>query len=84
MNMLCMYTLNSKIRGWWKEVTLLIWGASGDLLVKDHELKDKITEILCIEVLAHRLIDFMISAPSKVGQNFRHLRSPVLGLVDSL
>ena len=35
MNMVCMYTLNSKINGWWEEVTLLIWGASGDLLVND-------------------------------------------------
>jgi hypothetical protein len=45
MNMVCMYTLNSKIKGWWEEVTLLIWGASGDLLVNDQELKEKIAEM---------------------------------------
>ena len=26
-NMLSMYTLNSKKRGWWKEVNVILWGA---------------------------------------------------------
>ena len=27
-NMLAMYTLNSKKRGWWQEVNVILWGAS--------------------------------------------------------
>ncbi len=56
MNMVCMYTLNSKIKGWWNEVTLLIWGASGELLVHDPELKEKVGEIknAGVEVIACR------------------------------
>ena len=56
MNMVCMYTLNSKIKGWWEKVTLLIWGASGGLLVNDSELKGKIAEIQSagVDVIACR------------------------------
>ena len=54
MNMVCMYTLNSKIKGWWEKVTLLIWGAAGDLLINDPEVKDKVAEIrdAGVEVIA--------------------------------
>ena len=54
MNMVCMYTYNSKIRGWWDNVTLLIWGASGDLLVNDAEVMEKISEMknAGVEVIA--------------------------------
>lgn len=54
MNMVCMYTLNSKIKGWWEKVTLLIWGASGDLLINDPEVKEKVAEIkdAGVEVIA--------------------------------
>jgi len=27
MNMVMLYCLNSKLKGWWDEVTLLVWGA---------------------------------------------------------
>ncbi|WP_054032229.1 DsrE family protein [Desulfatitalea tepidiphila] len=54
MNMVCMYAHNSKIRGWWDNVTLLIWGASGDLLVNDAEVMEKISEMknAGVEVIA--------------------------------
>ena len=56
VNMVCMYTLNSKIKDWWNEVTLLIWGASGELLVDDQELKEKVADIknAGVEVIACR------------------------------
>ncbi|MBN1379596.1 MAG: DsrE family protein [Gammaproteobacteria bacterium] len=34
-----LYTMNAKKRGWMDEVTLLIWGPSGKLLVEDPELQ---------------------------------------------
>jgi hypothetical protein len=37
--------LNAKKRGWWKEISLIIWGASTRLLFEDEELQDYITRI---------------------------------------
>lgn len=42
LKMVFMYTLNAKIKGWWDEVTLIIWGSSAKLLSTDSELKDYI------------------------------------------
>jgi hypothetical protein len=39
INMVFMYTENSKIKGWWKDVTLLIWGASANLVSEDKEIR---------------------------------------------
>jgi hypothetical protein len=40
-----MYTLNAKLRGWWKDVTLIVWGPSAKLLTEDSELQDRIEEM---------------------------------------
>jgi len=38
-HMVFMYTLNAKLQEWWDEVTLLVWGASGRLMIEDDYLK---------------------------------------------
>jgi hypothetical protein len=40
-----MYARNSKVKGWWKEVTLVIWGPSSKLLTIDKELQKKLAEM---------------------------------------
>ncbi len=45
MKMVFMYTLNSKLRGWWKEVTLIVWGPSAKILSEDIELQDYLNEM---------------------------------------
>jgi len=45
VNMVFLYTFNAKKKGWWKEITLIIWGASTRLLSEDKELQDYITRI---------------------------------------
>ena len=35
-----MYTLNSKLHDWWKDVTLVVWGPSAELITKDNELQE--------------------------------------------
>ncbi len=45
VNMVFMYTLNAKKRGWFDEVTLIIWGPSDTLLVGDDELKGILSEM---------------------------------------
>lgn len=39
MKMVFMYTLNSKLKGWWKEVDLIVWGPSSKLISVDTELQ---------------------------------------------
>lgn len=39
MNMVMLYCLNSKLKGWWNDVTLLVWGASTGLLAEDGEVQ---------------------------------------------
>jgi len=45
LKMVFMYTLNSKLRGWWKDVCLIVWGPSTKLLSEDRELQDYIAKI---------------------------------------
>ena len=40
-----MYTLNAKKKGWWREVTLVVWGPSAELLSRDKELQDYLAEM---------------------------------------
>lgn len=43
--MVFMYTLNGKLRDWWSEITLIIWGPSAKLLVEDEDLSAYILKI---------------------------------------
>jgi hypothetical protein len=54
--MVFMYTQNSKLRGWWKDVTLIVWGPSSKLLSQDSGLQDYIQSIkgVGVEVVACR------------------------------
>ena len=45
LNMVFMYTLNSKKKKWWKEVRFVIWGPSSRLLVGDMELQEELREM---------------------------------------
>ena len=49
-----MYTFNAKARGWFDEVTLIVWGPSANLLAEDPELQESIGEMRAegIEVVA--------------------------------
>ena len=39
LNMAFLYAKNSKLRGWWNEVDLIIWGPSVILAVGDEDIK---------------------------------------------
>ncbi|WP_458700294.1 DsrE family protein [Sulfurospirillum sp. 1307] len=67
-NMVFLYTLNAKLKSWFDEVTLLIWGASQEILKEDEELQAKIKEMIDAGV--------KVVACKKCAQN--------LGLEDSL
>jgi len=42
LNMVFMYTRNAKLRGWWNEVKLIVWGPSAKLLSADQELQKQL------------------------------------------
>ena len=43
--MVFMYTLNAKLRGWWKDISLIVWGPSAKLVSEDKELQAEIIKI---------------------------------------
>ena len=45
LKMVFMYTLNAKLKGWWEEVILIVWGPSAELLSRDEELQGKIKQM---------------------------------------
>lgn len=46
VNMVFMYSLNSLLRGWWDSVTVLVWGASMELLSDDKEVRASLKKFL--------------------------------------
>ena len=45
LTMVFLYALNSKIRGWWKDVTFIVWGPSAQLLSTDEELQKHVKKM---------------------------------------
>ena len=44
-NMVFMYTKNSRLKGWWDKVVLMVWGPSAQLLAEDEELQAELEEL---------------------------------------
>ncbi|MBN1931671.1 MAG: DsrE family protein [Desulfobacterales bacterium] len=44
--MVFMYTINSLLQGWWEKVTLIIWGASAQLVSENVKIQEKIKEAM--------------------------------------
>ena len=44
--MVAMYARNSKIKGWWKDVTIIIWGPTAKLAVESESVALKIKELI--------------------------------------
>jgi hypothetical protein len=51
-----MYTHNAKLRGWFDEVTLIVWGPSSRLLAEDEELQESVRQMAeaGVEIVACR------------------------------
>jgi len=45
LKMVFMYTYNAKLRNWWDEVQLLVWGPSSKLLSEDKDLQEYIKKM---------------------------------------
>lgn len=44
--MVFMYTVNSLIHGWWKKVTLIVWGATVKMVSENKDIQKKVREAL--------------------------------------
>lgn len=44
-NMVFMYATNSRLEGWWDEVTLLIWGPSARLAARDPKIQEHLARM---------------------------------------
>ncbi|MBE6032840.1 MAG: DsrE family protein [Firmicutes bacterium] len=42
LHMAFMYARNAKLKGWWKEVDLVIWGPSDKLAAEDPEIQEEL------------------------------------------
>jgi len=45
-NMVFMYTLNAKKKGWFEDVTFIVWGPSSKLLSDDAKLQETVKEMI--------------------------------------
>ncbi len=41
-SMLFMYATNSKLRQWWEEVNIIVWGATAKLVAEDESVQERI------------------------------------------
>ncbi len=44
--MVFMYGINSKLREWWENVTIIIWGATAQLVAEDSDIQDLVAGAL--------------------------------------
>lgn len=42
--MVFMYGINSKIKGWWGTVTIIVWGATAPLVAENADIQKKVIE----------------------------------------
>jgi len=45
LQLVFMYTLNSRLKGWWDQVRLVVWGPSAKLLAQDRELQARLAQL---------------------------------------
>jgi hypothetical protein len=52
--MVFMYSKNSRLKGWWGRVRLVVWGPSAQLLAVDQELQEELEDLQAagVELLA--------------------------------
>ncbi len=45
-HMISLYATNGLKKGWWKEINIIVWGASAKLISEDKEVQDEIRKML--------------------------------------
>lgn len=81
-NMLSMYSINSKKRGWWNEVNVILWGASVKLAGHDTQVQTEILEMkqngISVEACKDCCDNFKVSDTlERLGINVRYMGEPL-------
>jgi len=76
-----MYTLNSKLKGWWEDVCLIVWGPSAKLLSEDVELQGYIKKMkdagIVLEACKACSDSYGVSEKlEKLGVNVKYMGEP--------
>ncbi len=45
-NFVFMYALNSKLKGWWDDVQVIVWGPTAKMLAEDPEMQAEIAKLM--------------------------------------
>ena len=85
-NMLIMYATNAKIRGWWENVNLIVWGASAKLIGNDNRIQSEIMEMINqgvqIEACKDCCDNFGVTDKLiKLGINVRYMGEPLTAYI---
>jgi len=86
LGMAFMYTFNAKTRGWWDNVTLIVWGASTKLLGQDEELLGRVRQIIEAGVkveacLACAEMYGMVATLENLGVEVKYMGQPLTELL---
>lgn len=81
-NMLSMYSINSKKRGWWKNVNVIIWGVSVKLSGNDTQIQSELMEMLhagiTVEACQDCAENFGVKGTlEKLGVNVQYMGIPM-------
>ncbi len=85
-NMILLYTRNSKLKGWWENVRLIIWGPSANLLANDVELQAELEELKTagVELLACKACADRYGVSDKLtdlGIDVIYMGAPLTGML---
>ncbi|MCG9478591.1 MAG: DsrE family protein [Actinomycetia bacterium] len=77
-----MYGYNSKVNGWWEDVTLIVWGPATNLLSQDDELQEDISRIrdagIKVEACKKCADDYGVSAKvASLGVEVKYMGVPL-------
>ncbi len=77
-----MYAINSKTYNWWKDVNVIIWGASAQLIGSDTQVQTEILEMIKqgvnVEACKSCCDNFDVTEKLKVlGINVRYMGEPL-------
>jgi len=80
--MLSMYAINSKLNNWWKDVNIIIWGASAKLAGEDSQVQTEMIEMMHqgirIEACRDCADNFNVTGIlEKIGINVRYMGLPL-------
>jgi hypothetical protein len=86
LKMVFMYTFNSKTKGWWEDVCLIVWGPSSKLLTEDRELQDYVARMIeaGVEVVACKACTDsygITDTLEKMGIEVKYMGQPLTNLL---